>query len=167
MGEAHRYIVALGSNMRVPRIGAPGKVVRAAAARLDGDVGLVLAFSRIFRSAPLGPSLRNYANAALLLASELDPPSLLEVLQQIEDDFGRRRAGARWRARSLDLDIVLWSGGVWHSSTLTVPHPEFRQRAFVLDPAAEIAPHWRDPVSGLTLRQLAARLRRQGRRSRA
>jgi 2-amino-4-hydroxy-6-hydroxymethyldihydropteridine diphosphokinase len=57
----------------------------------------------------------------------------------------------------LDLDIVLWSGGAWSSPDLTVPHIAFRERGFVLDPAAAIAPAWRDPVSGLTLRQLAAR----------
>jgi 2-amino-4-hydroxy-6-hydroxymethyldihydropteridine diphosphokinase len=57
----------------------------------------------------------------------------------------------------LDLDIVLWSGGAWSGPGLTVPHIAFRERRFVLDPAAEVAPAWRDPVSGRTLRQLAAR----------
>jgi 2-amino-4-hydroxy-6-hydroxymethyldihydropteridine diphosphokinase len=58
----------------------------------------------------------------------------------------------------LDLDIVLWSGGAWASPGLTIPHPRFRTRQFVLGPAASIAPTWRDPLSGLTLRQLAYRL---------
>jgi 2-amino-4-hydroxy-6-hydroxymethyldihydropteridine diphosphokinase len=61
----------------------------------------------------------------------------------------------------LDLDVVLWSGGAWASSRLTVPHAAFRTRTFVLDPAATIAPDWRDPLTGLTLRQLAVRLRRR------
>jgi 2-amino-4-hydroxy-6-hydroxymethyldihydropteridine diphosphokinase len=58
----------------------------------------------------------------------------------------------------LDLDIVLWSGGPWASERLVIPHPEFRSRAFVLAPAAAVAPGWRDPVTGRTLRQLNARL---------
>ncbi len=75
----------------------------------------------------------------------------------IERVFGRDRRGQRWRSRTLDLDIVLWSGGTWYGPRLAIPHPLFRQRDFVLRPAAQIAPDWRDPVSGLTLRQLAAR----------
>jgi 2-amino-4-hydroxy-6-hydroxymethyldihydropteridine diphosphokinase len=58
----------------------------------------------------------------------------------------------------LDLDVVLWSGGAYAAPTLTIPHPLFRTRAFVLSPAAAIASAWRDPVTGATLRQLHARL---------
>ncbi len=89
------------------------------------------------------------------------PGALLGELQAIEHRFGRRdRGGQRWRARVLDLDIVLWSGGTWASPDLLIPHPAFRQRDFVLGPAAGIAPEWRDPLSGLSLRQLHARLTR-------
>ena len=94
--------------------------------------------------------------------TDLTPPDLLDVLQSVEADFGRRRRGARWRARPLDLDIILWSGGAWASPDLTIPHPLFRERDFVIGPAAQIAPQWRDPVTGLTLRQLAARQRKPG-----
>ena len=105
----------------------------------------------------MGPSLRRYANGAAIIAGDLNPPETLESLQAIEESFGRERRGQRWRSRTLDLDIVLWTGGAWHSSHLSIPHPLFREREFVLCPAAEIAPRWRDPVSGLTLRQLTSR----------
>ncbi len=111
-------------------------------------------------SAPIGPSRRRYANAAVVVQSRLEPEAVLSVLQRIEDDFGRRRRGARWSARVLDLDIVLWSGGAWVSRHLFVPHPEFRRRAFVLTPAAAIAARWRDPLTGFTLAHLQARLTR-------
>ena len=78
----------------------------------------------------------------------------------IEASFGCRRGGQRWGARVLDLDIILWEGGAWSSPDLTVPHTAFRSRSFVLTPAAAIAPRWRDPVTGLSLRQLRARLTR-------
>jgi len=58
----------------------------------------------------------------------------------------------------LDLDIVLWNGGAYAADDLVIPHPAFRIRAFVLVPAARIAGDWRDPLTGLTIRQLAARL---------
>ncbi len=61
----------------------------------------------------------------------------------------------------LDLDIILWERGPWASPGLIVPHPAFRERRFVLAPATAVAPAWRDPVTGLTLRQLRARLTRR------
>lgn len=112
--------------------------------------------SHIVSTAPLGPSPRRYANAAALVVTELAPAALLRRLKAIERRFGRR-GGRRWSSRVLDLDVVLWSGGAWSEPGLTVPHVAFRERRFVLDPAAAIAPTWRDPVTGLTLRQLAAR----------
>jgi 2-amino-4-hydroxy-6-hydroxymethyldihydropteridine diphosphokinase len=120
----------------------------------------VLAVAPVIASAPLGPSLRRYANGAAVIETPLDPPALLTLLKTIECSFGRTRGGKRWGARVLDLDIVLWSDGMWGSPALVVPHRSFRERLFVLQPAAAIAPSWRDPVSGLTVRHLRARLTR-------
>ena len=146
--------------MRVAGVGDPRRVLAAALAALEA-AGLPLeAISPSIASDPLGPSTRRYANAAALVASDLDPPALLAVLQRIEHAFGRRRRGGRWRARPLDLDIVLWSGGTWLNAALIIPHPEFRHRAFVLGPASTAAPRWRDPMTGLALRHLHARLTR-------
>lgn len=122
----------------------------------------VIATSRVERSRPIGPSLREYANGAVVIETDLEPLAVLDLLQAIEAGFGRKRQGQRWRARTLDLDIVLWSGGCWADARLTVPHREFRERAFVLVPAARIARDWRDPVTGLGLGHLAHRLARRG-----
>lgn len=144
--------------MRVPGEGGPRQVIRAALAALEAEGLAIEALSPVIDSAPLGPSLRRYANAAVIVTAGLSPPELLALLQRIERAFGRRRRGQKWRARPLDCDIVLWSGGVWTSAALTIPHREFRHRNFVLGPAAAIAPGWRDPVSGLALAHLRARL---------
>jgi 2-amino-4-hydroxy-6-hydroxymethyldihydropteridine diphosphokinase len=153
--ENARYLIALGSNMRHARHGRPEAVLRAALAELPGKLE---AAAPIVASAPLGPSLRRYANSAAIIASKLAPDDLLDRLQTIERRFGRKPSGQRWGARVLDLDVVLWSGGPWSSPGLTVPHPLFRERSFVLGPACAIAATWRDPITGLTLRQLLARL---------
>ncbi|KTT69404.1 2-amino-4-hydroxy-6-hydroxymethyldihydropteridine diphosphokinase [Sphingomonas endophytica] len=146
------YLVAVGSNRR-GRHGAPRAEV-AAALRLLGGVS-----APIIASAPLGPSIRTFANSAALIESGESPPDLLARLKRIERAFGRR-AGRRWGSRVIDLDIVLWSGGRWRAPDLTVPHAAFRDRAFVLGPLRAIAPRWRDPATGLTVRQLHARLTR-------
>ncbi|WP_340588726.1 2-amino-4-hydroxy-6-hydroxymethyldihydropteridine diphosphokinase [Erythrobacter alti] len=157
--QGSQYLIALGSNQRHPGFGSPEAILRHAACSIGEILGDVLATSRIIRSAPVGPSTRQYANGALVVGSDLPPLNMLDGLQMIESQFGRRRVGRRWRARTLDLDIVLWSEGLFASPDLLIPHPMFRQRGFVLGPASEIAPDWRDPVTGLTLRQLRARLR--------
>jgi 2-amino-4-hydroxy-6-hydroxymethyldihydropteridine diphosphokinase len=146
------YAVALGGNKR-GRAGSPRAVLAAAIAALPN----VVAASRIIETAPLGPSLRRYANAVALIESDLMPDELLDELQAMERTAGRR-TGRRWGARVLDLDIVLWTGGSFAVPGLIVPHPHFRTRDFVLGPLAEIAPDWRDPVTRLTVRQLFARL---------
>ena len=149
------YIIALGSNRRHLRHGAPTRVLAAAMAELDAVVR-----SRIIASRPIGPSQRAYANAAILIESNLSPPALLMHLKSIERDFGRRMGGQRWSARVLDLDIILWSGGIWADVTLTVPHPAYRARRFVLAPLCEIAARWRDPLTHFSPPQQKARLDR-------
>lgn len=156
----HLYLIALGSNQRHHRLGGPRDVVRKAVELIDGSLGKVKARSRVIETAPLGPSRRRYANAAIVLKSKLGPRELLDCLLAVEAMLGRQRRGQRWGARVIDLDIVLWSGGILAEAGLLIPHPRFRERDFVLGPAASIARSWRDPVTGRTLAQLLARLTR-------
>jgi 2-amino-4-hydroxy-6-hydroxymethyldihydropteridine diphosphokinase len=148
------YAIALGSNRR-GRHGAPSATVRAAAAAIGAK-----RLSRIRLTPALGPAGRGFANAVALVESALDPTALLAELKRVERAFGRR-GGRRWGPRILDLDIILWSEGPWEGGGLVVPHPEFRRRRFVLEPLAEIAAGWRDPISGAFPRQLLHRLDRR------
>jgi 2-amino-4-hydroxy-6-hydroxymethyldihydropteridine diphosphokinase len=149
-----RYAIALGSNRR-GRHGSPARELAAARAAL-GDV---VAVSPVLQTPPLGPSKRRFANAVALIDSAEPPPALLRRLKAIERSFGRRR-GRNWAARVIDLDILLWSEGPWSSPGLTIPHARLQERRFVLDPLAAVAPDWRDPITGRTVRQLAYRLTR-------
>ena len=168
----HWYLIALGSNQRT-RWGSPQAFVtsllRASASprealpgftRRRGGAERVLVTSRVHTTAAIGPGSRRYANAVALIESDLSPNKLLRKLKKIERTAGRRPV-KRWGDRPLDLDIIGWSGGIWASPGLTIPHHEFRKRRFVLAPLCEIAPDWRDPVTHLTARQLLARLDRK------
>ena len=152
------YAVALGSNRRHGRHGAPSAVIAAALAEMTAAGLQIVAVSKTHLTHAVGGAGRAFANAAALLECSLDPPELLGELKSIERRFGRR-PGRRWGPRVLDLDILLWSGGAWESGGLVVPHPAYRTRDFVLRPLAEIAPDWRDPLTGATVRQLLHRLR--------
>jgi 2-amino-4-hydroxy-6-hydroxymethyldihydropteridine diphosphokinase len=154
----HLYAIALGSNRRHGRFGAPRDVVAAAIAELDRRFELFEASPTILNPA-VGGAGRDFANAVALIASALAPPEILAELKSIERDFGRR-AGRRWGARVLDLDIVAWTGGRWRGHGLTIPHSRLAQRDFVLGPFAMVAPDWR--LAGpLTARHLAHRLARR------
>jgi 2-amino-4-hydroxy-6-hydroxymethyldihydropteridine diphosphokinase len=99
-----------------------------------------------------------YLNAAAIGRTTLAPEALLEALLALESARGRTRP-SRLAPRTLDLDLILYGRAVIDTPTLTVPHPRFRERAFVLQPLAEIAPDWIDPVTGRTVAALARSLR--------
>jgi len=87
-----------------------------------------------------------------------DAPALLTHLLSIERRAGRERprAGA---PRTLDLDLILFGDAIIDSPFLTVPHPRFRNRRFVLEPLSQIAPEMRDPVTGLMVGEMWQRLK--------
>ncbi|TMJ19237.1 MAG: 2-amino-4-hydroxy-6-hydroxymethyldihydropteridine diphosphokinase [Alphaproteobacteria bacterium] len=145
------YAIALGSNRR-SRHGSPAETLRAALGELEP-----VAVSTIRATPALGPAGRSFANAVAIVESDLLPDALLAVFKGMERAFGRR-PGKAWGPRVLDLDIILWSEGPWGGPGPIVPHPAFRGRSFVLSPLAELAPDWRDPVTGLAVRHLLARL---------
>jgi 2-amino-4-hydroxy-6-hydroxymethyldihydropteridine diphosphokinase len=115
--------------------------------------------SRFHETVPVGvdPAQPMFLNAAAVGKTTLSAPALLDELLAIERRFGRKRpyAGA---PRTLDLDLILYGDSVIATPNLTVPHPCFRERRFVLEPLAEIAPDWVDPVTGKTIRELLDRL---------
>lgn len=154
-----QYLIGLGSNRPHGRHGPPRRVIPAAIDALAARGLAVRRTSRIIGTPAMGPSDRDFANAAVLVESDLPPPALLDLLQCIERDFGRRRY-RRWGARVLDLDILAWSGGGWSGHRLTIPHSGLATRDFALGPAAAIAPGWRHPARNRTLRQLHAQLRK-------
>lgn len=158
----YRYAIAIGSNRRHGRHGAPAGVVRAAMALLEKAGMALIAASPIIPTPALGPAGRSFANAAVIVATDIEPPALLAKLKAMEAAFGRRR-GRRWGARVLDLDILLWSGGRWSRTgdRLIIPHPGLELRDFVLRPLSLIAPGWRTGAGARTVRHARARLIRR------
>jgi 2-amino-4-hydroxy-6-hydroxymethyldihydropteridine diphosphokinase len=99
----------------------------------------------------------DFLNAAAVGETELPARDVLESLLAIESARGRQRPHPS-APRTLDLDIVLFGSHLIDEPGLVVPHPRFRERRFVLDPLAEIAPDWRDPATGRTVAELRALL---------
>jgi 2-amino-4-hydroxy-6-hydroxymethyldihydropteridine diphosphokinase len=111
-------------------------------------------------TAPVGVADQpRFLNAAAVGVTTLPPSAVLDRLLAIEREQGRERP-YQGAPRTLDLDLVFYGDWTIHEPGLEVPHPRFRDRAFVLEPLAEIAPDWVDPVTGLTVDELRARLAR-------
>lgn len=110
--------------------------------------------SSMRRTPAVGFDGPDFLNAAAIIDSDLDPIALDAWLHALEDAHGRRRDLPRFSSRPLDIDIVFYDDRVMTGpGHLELPRPEL-QHAFVLQPLAEIAPDYRHPVSGLTLREL-------------
>lgn len=120
------------------------------------------AVSHRYATEPVGVTDQpEFLNLAAEIETDLAPLELLNAVNAIERALGRAPSG-RWGPRNIDIDIVLWGELTVESDVLTIPHREFRNRAFVLSPLAELAAEAIDPVTGKTIAALAARPEVQG-----
>ena len=132
MGPIAEAVIALGSNMGDRRAS-----LRRGVALLAPELH-VLAVSPLYESDPVGVTDQPpFLNAVLRGETALAPIDLLEKLKRVERDLGRR-PGPRWGPRPLDLDILLYDALRLESEQLTIPHPRLRERAFVLQPLADL-----------------------------
>lgn len=152
-------LIGLGANLPHSRHGGPQRTCEAALSALGYADLRVLRRSRWYESEPVPPSDQPwFVNGVAELMTTLGPGELLERLHGVEADFGRVRRQVN-EARILDLDLLAYGGQVSAPGESPVlPHPRLAERAFVVLPLAELAPDWLHPVSGLSARDLAARL---------
>ena len=136
--------IGLGSNLAEPEtqiLRAFDELARLPHSRLK-------ATSSLYRSAPVGYADQpDFINAVAWLETTLTPQQLLQALFDLEHRHGRERT-FRNAPRILDLDLLMYDGLICHEECLTLPHPRMHQRAFVLQPLLEIAPHCVIPGRG-------------------
>jgi 2-amino-4-hydroxy-6-hydroxymethyldihydropteridine diphosphokinase len=127
--------IGLGSNL-----GDREAMLRGALARLNASPGIrVLAVSRFRETEPVGfTDQPMFVNAAAAVETELAPRPLLEALLAIERAMGRTREGPRFGPRTIDLDLLLYEDRVVDEPGLRIPHPRLHERAFVLEPLADL-----------------------------
>nr|WP_221269968.1 2-amino-4-hydroxy-6-hydroxymethyldihydropteridine diphosphokinase [Deinococcus budaensis] len=122
-------------------------------------LGTLTGVSALYRTAPLGgpPGQPDYLNAAVRLETALAAGDLLVALHAAEARAGRVRR-ARWGARTLDLDLLLYGARVSPDPRLTLPHPRAWDRAFVLAPLADLDPGLPHPQTGETVAEALQRV---------
>jgi 2-amino-4-hydroxy-6-hydroxymethyldihydropteridine diphosphokinase len=146
--------IGMGANL-ASWAGPPQATLAAAALRLQA-LGRITSRSSLYSTEPVGFAAQpRFVNAVIALDTDLDPQSLLTHLLAVEREFGRDRAASFPNGpRTLDLDILLYGDLVLNAPDLEIPHPRLAERAFVLVPLCQIAPHLVDAQSGATMSQL-------------
>lgn len=144
-----RVLVAVGSNVDRERNVSSGL------AALEKHFGPIRR-SPVYRSTAVGFEGPDFHNLVVAFEAEESPEAVVRVLHAIEDLHGRRRNGARFAPRTLDLDVLLYGDLVRHDETLDIPREEITRHAFVLRPLADLAPCERHPELGVTFAELWA-----------
>jgi 2-amino-4-hydroxy-6-hydroxymethyldihydropteridine diphosphokinase len=129
--------IGVGANL-----GDREATMRAALAALDATPGIrVVAVSTFRETEPVGyVDQPRFLNAAAAVETQLDARGLLDALLAVEHGLGRTREGPRFGPRTIDLDLLLFGDVEVDEPGLTVPHPRLHERAFVLEPLAELDP---------------------------
>lgn len=145
-----RAAISLGANL-----GDRLAILCEAVAHLS-EVGRLEALSSLYETAPVGPvEQESFYNAVALIKTDLGPEELMRHLLAIEEQLGRVR-GIRWGPRTIDLDLILHGDSVVRAAEVTVPHPRYRERRFVLEPLVDAWPEARDPDGTLVSDLLVA-----------
>mmetsp|Transcript_13564 Transcript_13564/g.14745 ORF Transcript_13564/g.14745 Transcript_13564/m.14745 type:complete len:257 (+) Transcript_13564:12-782(+) len=148
----HDAYIALGCN-----IGDKVQSLHTAFTKLN-TIGTVKKTAYLYRSKPMYHTNQPaFLNTACLLRTSLSPEELLHELKKIEKEIGRQET-FRNGPRAIDLDIILYDNERVQLENLEIPHPRMSERAFVLKPLHDLAPHLTHPISQKTIQELYQQL---------
>ena len=142
----HKVYLSVGSNL-----GDKNANINDAIDRLRSDDKIrVINTSDLMETKPYGVEEQpDFLNGIIYIKTLYEPEELLSVLHEIESKGGRERK-EHWGPRTIDLDIIYYDDLVYESETLTIPHIDMLNRAFVLEPLSKLAPYKKHPVTGIT-----------------
>lgn len=148
--------ISLGSNL--------GRKVKA----IEKAVGMLkrlphsrlTSLSSLYETSPVDMKGDSFLNAVAEIETTLTPRVLMEALLDVETVMGRKREHQKVEARHIDLDLLIFGEVIIAEDDLTIPHPRMLQRRFVMEPLAEMTPGLRVPLTGITVSEVAKKLKR-------
>lgn len=155
---ASSIFLALGSNL-----GNKEQNILVALDKIEEQIGKIISLSALYITSPVGFNSPNqFVNCVCEVTFHSDIMSLFSKTQEIEREMGRstKSVAGYYSDRIIDIDLILAGDLVLNTPTLTIPHPAFHTRDFVLTPLCEIAPDRIHPILGKSIRQLKEELNR-------
>lgn len=153
---AYSIILALGSNL-----GNKRQNIAFALNQIEERIGSITSLSALYDTLPVGfYSTHNFVNCVCEVDTNLNISDLFSITQEIEKEMGRsnKSTNANYSDRIIDIDLIMAGNLILQTERLTIPHPLFHTRDFVLMPLCEIAPERIHPVIGKTIRRLKEEL---------
>lgn len=145
--------ISIGSNL-----GDREENCKQALRLLQGSGILIKKQSLMYETEPWGVKDQpKFINMAIEVETDKKPEELLRILKEIEKEVGRKET-VKWGPRVIDLDILFYDNLILKTKNLEIPHPLLHERDFVLKPLCEIAPDKKHPVTGKTVKEMAASL---------
>ncbi|RIV38158.1 2-amino-4-hydroxy-6-hydroxymethyldihydropteridine diphosphokinase [Flagellimonas lutimaris] len=142
MGRKQKVYLSLGSNL-----GNRHANLQKAIFRIQQKAGSILDISSVYENPAIGFEGDQFLNIVVSLLTPHTPDALLNILLQIEQDFGRIRSeDGGYSSRTLDIDIIYYGSEIVNNDDLMIPHPQMQHRNFVLKPLGDIAPQFYHPV---------------------
>jgi len=146
----HTLVLSTGSNL-----GERIENLESALEQIKKSIGKIRNCSAVYESSSWGYHSENlFYNQCIEVLTERGLEDCHNIIQEIEQKFGRKRHSNGYHDRSLDIDILFYNQTIRDTELLTVPHPRLQERKFVLVPLAEIMPDWEHPVFHKTIREL-------------
>lgn len=152
MAETNIVYLALGSNL-----GDKQKNIEEALDKIEERIGNITSLSAFHLTAPVGFQSENiFVNCVCEVATTIEIQRLFAITQDIEKEIGRteKSINGQYADRKIDIDLILAGDTIINTPELTIPHPRFHTRSFVVEPLYEIAPDVIHPVLGKSIREI-------------
>ena len=153
-GQVHKVYLSLGSNK-----GDRQKNLNLAVGQISNRIGSIVSQSDFFVTEPVGfKSAHLFYNIAIGIKTTYMATDILKITQQIEKELGRKRKSVNgvYHDRTIDIDILIYDNCIINTPELQIPHPRMKERRFVLEPLAQIAPNLIIPNETQTIAELLA-----------
>lgn len=126
---------------------------------IESNVGEIKSLSSIYKNSAQGFIGDYFYNCCVKVLTSYKPLELIEIILSIEKKMGRKtRNTKKYESRKIDIDIILYDDLIIEEKNLTIPHPRYNQRSFVLVPLLEIDDKLIDPISKTNIKEILAKI---------